>query len=101
MERELTMIEADLPPRYEEDDADQEGTSAMLSRMAEEGIPPQKIAGTTITSRIEDSAQITFSRRPEPWRDGDVLEIFHEPSGHTTLTATEYDGFRFTWKPKN
>jgi len=56
----------------------------MLSRMAEEGIPPQKIAGTTITSRIEDSAQITFSRRPEPWRDGDVLEIFHEPSGHTT-----------------
>jgi hypothetical protein len=101
MERELTMIEADLPPRYEEDDADQEGTSAMLSRMAEEGIPPQKIAGTTITSRIEDSAQITFSRRPEPWRDGDVLEIFHEPSGHTTLTATEHDGFRFTWKPKN
>jgi hypothetical protein len=101
MERELTQIEADLPSRYEEDEADQGDTSAMLSRMAEKGIPPQRIAGTTTTSQIKDGAQITFSRRPEPWRDGDVLEIFHEPSGRTTLVATEHDRFRFTWKPRD
>ena len=96
VERELANIEADLPPRYEEDDGVQEDTSAALSRLAKKGLL-QKIAATMTTARIEDGGLISFSRRPQPWQDGDVIEIFHKPSGRTKLTATEYDGFRYMW----
>jgi hypothetical protein len=97
MERQLTEIEADLPPRFDEREIEQTIRDDELKNLVETGIPPQRIAGSTISARIEAGALISFRRRPQPWQDGDVLEIFHAPSGRTTLTAIEHVGFRFTW----
>jgi hypothetical protein len=97
MERQLIEIEADLPPRFDEQADQQDISDDELRSLAETGIPPQRIAGQMTSPRIEAGALISFRRRPQLWQDGDVLEIFHEPSGRTTLTATEYDGFRFKW----
>ena len=98
MERQLTEIEADLPPRFD-DQADQQAiTDDELKSLVEKGIPSQRIAGLMTSLRIEAGALISFCRRPQLWQEGDVLEIFHEPTGRTTLTATEHDGFRFTWR---
>jgi hypothetical protein len=100
MERQLLAIEADLPPRIEDQELNEQDISDdELKRLAKSGIPPQRIAASTTSLRIEPDAVISFRRRPELWRDGDVLEIFHEPVGRTTLVATEHDGFRYLWGP--
>jgi hypothetical protein len=92
-ERQLAEIEAKLPPRYGDNKHNESDTyTPPIS------IPPQTIAGTMTTPAIEDSAVIKFARRPQPWRHGDVIEIFHKPSGRTTLTAIEHLGFVHNWK---
>jgi hypothetical protein len=95
MERQLIEIEARLPSRHKEDETDDQDTD-QLAKMAEAAILPQRIADTTASSRLE-GALISFERRPEPWRDGDIVEIFHEPAGRSTLTAAELDGFSVSW----
>jgi hypothetical protein len=98
MERQLIKIESDLPPRTEATEAsEQDVTDDELMRLAQKGIPPQRIAGSTSSPRIEEGAVISFSRRPQPWLDGDILAIFHEPYGRTTFTAIEHERFCFTW----
>jgi hypothetical protein len=85
MERQLLAIEADLPPRIEDQVNVQDVSDDELKTLAESGIPPQRSAASTTAPRIEPDAVISFRRRPELWRDGDVLEVFHEPVGRTTL----------------
>jgi hypothetical protein len=91
-ERQLAEIEAKLPPRYE-DNKPNESDTYTLSGF----IPPETIAGTMTTPAIEDGAVIKFARRPQPWRHGDVIEIFRTPFGRATLTAIEHLGF-VCWK---
>jgi hypothetical protein len=87
-ERQLAEIEAELPPRYEDNNPNESDAYALPI-----SIPPETIAGTMTTPAIEDGAVIKFARRPQPWRHGDVIEIFRAPFGRATLTAIEHLGF--------
>jgi hypothetical protein len=88
-ERQLAEIEAELPsPPGDEDNEPSENDSYTLP-----AITPETIAGTMTTPAIEDGAMIAFKRRPQPWRHGDVIEIFRTPFGRATLTAIEHLGF--------
>jgi hypothetical protein len=98
MERQLTEIEADLPPRFDEREIEQTIRDDELQNLVETGIPPQRIAGSTISARIEAGALISFRRRPQPWQDGDVLEIFscaewaYDIDGDRTCRISVYVG---------
>jgi hypothetical protein len=94
-ERQLAEIEAQLPTTYEDDEPNR--TDA-LADMDLTSIPPDTIAATTTALVIEDGAVINFKRRPRSWQHGDIIEVFHEPSGHTTLTATEDYRFIYSWQ---
>jgi hypothetical protein len=94
IEVELTKIEAQLPPRYADDEP-------QAQKVFPTTIPPQTIAGTMTTPRFEQGAVIEFRRRPQPWQHGDIIKVFHEPSGHTTLIATEIYRYIYIWKSEN
>jgi hypothetical protein len=94
-ERQLAEIEAQLPTGYEDDEPNKPNA---FTDMDLTSIPPQTIAGTTPTPGIKNGAIINFARRPEPWRNGDIIEVFHHPSGRTTLTATEHERFIYSWR---
>jgi hypothetical protein len=98
-ERHLAKIEAQLPTRYVDDEADE--TDA-FEGMDLTSIPPEAIAATTTAPTTEDGVMINFARRPRLyWRHGDIIEVFHKPSGRTTLTATERWPSICTWKSES
>jgi hypothetical protein len=97
-ERQLAEIEAQLPTSYEDDESDKPDAFTGMDLIS---ISPDKIAATTIAPAIEDGAVINFARRPRPWRHGDIIEVFHKPSGRTTLTAIESQSLICTWKSES
>jgi hypothetical protein len=97
-ERQLSGIEAQLPTSYKDDEPDKPDAFTGVDLTS---IPPETIAATTGTPAIEDGAVINFARRPRPWRHGDIIEVFHTPSGRTTLTATESWPLIYTWKSES
>ena len=94
-ERQLAEIEAQLPPRYEDDTPNESDAYA-----GPISISPQTIAATTTTPGIEDGVVIEFARRPQPWQHGDVIDVFHSPTGRTTLTANEDYSYIYSWTPQ-
>jgi hypothetical protein len=94
-ERQLAEIEAQLPTSYEDDEPDKPDAFTGVNLTS---IPPETIAATTGAPAIEDGAVINFARRPRPWQHGDIIEVFHTPSGRTTLTATESLPLICTWQ---
>jgi hypothetical protein len=98
-ERQLAEIEAKLPTRYEDDEPHETDDFAGMDLTS---IPPETIAATTTAPSIEDGVVINFARRPRPyWQPGDIIEVFHKPSGRTTLTATESWPMICTWKSES
>jgi hypothetical protein len=97
-ERQLAEIEAQLPTSYDHDEPDK---VEAFTGVGFTSIPPERIAATTSAPAIEDGAVINFARRPRPWQHGDIIEVFHKPSGRTTLTATESRPLIYTWKSES